>query len=202
MNLWKQTALSALLSLLASASQASPMVVTSPCINVPSIECATGIKDLDVRGMLLDVSFSQLSFDDLFASSDPFFLGDSVGAAAAAEAIAGALDRSVIGWPVYSGSYIYIPYDLDFIPPAPGYKIVLTEALREAPLGNWHTIGFHTYGHSGVPAVWNPLYFDSFAVFTEKCTVCPTPATLALFAIALLAMGVSRRKSDLRLQIA
>jgi hypothetical protein len=201
MNLWQHLALAILLSLLASAGQASPMVITSPCVNVPSIGCATGIKDLDVRGVLLDVSFSQLSFDDLFASRDPYFLGDFFGAAVAAEAIAAALDRSVIGWPTYAGSYIYIPYDLDFIPPAPGYKIVLTEALREAPLGNWHTIGFHTYGHSGVPAVWNPLYFDSFALFREKCTVCPTPATLALFAMGLLALGVSRRNSDLRLQI-
>jgi hypothetical protein len=97
-----------------STSHAIPIVTTAACVNDGGSLCATGITNLVIGGDLLDVSFSQLSYDDLFASSDPYFLGDKSGADDAREAMFGALIAagapSVIAIPGTSGSASVFTY--------------------------------------------------------------------------------------------
>ena len=197
MKCWSLFASAILFTLFTSTSHALPSVTLSPCVNYPSSSCATGITDLEVMGMLFDVMFSQLSFNDLFASTDPYFWGDPVGAAAAAEAIAATLNDSVIGVAGYVHSYIYIPYDTDNTSSNP---LILTEALIEMPFFSWIPIGTHITSPYAVPSDWSPPYYDSYALFTKQCVDCPAPATLTLFGMGLMGIVLSRSKRDPRLQ--
>lgn len=136
-------------------------------------------------GMLFDVAFSQLSYNDLFASSDPYFLGDPTGAASAADAIAASLDHSVIGTPLITSSFIFIPYAINSLP-----AFVDVDTVIEGPLETWTNYSPLSIWRDSDPSTSNPDLFVSYAMFTKQDATVAAPSTLALFGIGLVGIGI------------
>jgi hypothetical protein len=173
-----------------STSHAIPIVTTAACVNDGGSLCATGITNLVIGGDLLDVSFSQLSYDDLFASSDPYFLGDKSGADDAREAMFGALNAagapSVIAIPGTSGSAsVFTPYQLNG-----ATDVFVTVAARTPSSPLWGASGDGTIPRNA-PLSGDPNSVFTYATFTLGV---PIPTTLALFGLGLAGIGWTRRK--------
>lgn len=186
----KVVTLIALLSLFANAVQALPIVTTTACINDGRKQCATGISDLEVMGTIFDVSFSQLSAGELFASSDPYFTGNPTGALAAMYAITLVLDRSVIGSPRRNSSRMMIPFFFD--------TIVRARLGYQATSTTWKISGSLLTFMTSDPSRSSPNHFDSYVTFTEREALVPVPATLVLMCMGLVGLGITRKNSSPR----
>jgi hypothetical protein len=177
----------------AGTAHAIPIVTTSVCVNDGGQQCATGITGLDIGGDIFDVSFSQLSYDDLYASSDPYFLNDMSGALAAHLAVISAMnDASIynaIGIADQGDAWIYTPYLND--PEVFGYQ-AYTGTLNTI----WGDSGFFSIATDFGLAQLAPAGYYVYASYSPESDM-PTPTTLALFGFGLAGLGIGRRKRKL-----
>jgi hypothetical protein len=142
---------------------------------------ATGIDGLVVDGITYNVTFSDASYNSVYASSTPIFLGNFLGAQHASTALATALNAlGVVSLTEISNSTeaAFIPYT--YIPGA----VTTTEALCNpcSSMSPW----------SGT---WSEVYDDApagdisadYAIFVSQT---PLPAALPLFAGGLGALSL------------
>lgn len=172
------------------AANSVPVVTTADCVDV-DLQCATGITGLEVLGEVLDVTFvAGSSYNDVFASDDPFFLGDEDGAVAAIDAIVAAFGDAIYGAvgmgfdPSFTGSsLIFVPYFASAESNSGAYAGGLTGDT------SWFVT---TYGARSAEdfSAFEPRRYTSFAIFTP--TRVPEPGTLALFGIGLFGIGFAR----------
>jgi hypothetical protein len=200
----KVIALTALFSMFAGAVQSSTIFTTAACIDNSAVQCATGIKQLDVMGTLFDVTFSQLSYNDLFAVNAPYFLGNEAGANAVAAAIAATLHMDVLGMTEQSGeegSKIFVPFSLG-VDAYYGQDMVYSRFARQQDGGLWVPYSSVYSSDASEPlSSLNPWYYNSYAIVTKASAEAPAPATLALFGLGLVSVGISRRQPNRRYHI-
>ena len=162
----------------------------------PSIQgtgnSVTGIFGLDVGGTLYDVSFFNDSYDNVFSSSTPTFLGDSALAEAAALSISSVL----------SGAGVTGILDLTRINDSPIF-IDIASALSRSTYDTW-SAQFDTAWStsftgvstgSGILTSLNPIS-TAHAVFSLAAVASvPEPSSIYLLGFGLLGLfGVARRK--------
>lgn len=143
----------------------------------------------------------QISLFLTFSGSDAYFLGDQTGAQLASTAIMTALNDyatglSIIGLPDGDGSLIITPY-------AEPYVFHFSSEAVEYEGGLWANL----LNIDFIPKAWSPAddndrYFHSFATFTLQGSGPPSPgvpipATLGLFGLGLVGLGIGRRKRKL-----
>lgn len=174
-------------------ANAVPVVTTADCVDVDLV-CATGITGLEVGGAVLDVTFvTGSSYNDVFASADPFFLGNEDGAVAAMDAIIAAFADAIYGVvgmgsdPAFTGSsLIFIPSFGDAIGNSGAYAGGITGDT------SWFV---STYGARSAEdfSAFEPRRYTSFAIFSP--TRVPEPGTLALLGIGLFGIGFARLRT-------
>ncbi len=172
------------------AAHSVPVVATADCVDV-ELQCATGVTGLEVLGAVLDVTFvAGSSYDNVFASADPFFLGDEEGALAAMDAIVAAFADAIYGAvgmgsdPSFTGSsLIFIPYFASETSNSGAYAGGLSGET------SWFVT---TYGARSAEdfSAFEPRRYTSYAVFSP--TRVPEPGTLALLGIGLFGIGWAR----------
>lgn len=158
---------------------------------VGPLDAATGIDGLNVDGTEVNVTFlGNTSFSTAFPANNPFYDGNSSGAADAANAMG--IEMSAAGVIALAGATcacetVYVPFGI----PMPS---VPTQAF--GPVG---------------PAVWGVLigkpggsvFIDTrpdlpgsnyWAVVTPASTGVPEPATFGLFSLGLVGMGLVWRR--------
>jgi hypothetical protein len=153
-------------------SNANPTVITAPCADDADVTCAVGIDNLDVMGMRFDVVYILDSYNLVFETSAPFFLGNEAGAHAARDAIISAQNGiggifGAIGQgnfftnPIFPGnSEINIPYFTD------GFTNDISYALIQSPSSDiW--LGGSLSGFPNDHVLNGPEFYDSFAVFSK-----------------------------------
>jgi hypothetical protein len=145
---------------------------------------ATGIDGLVVDGVTYDVTFVHASYDTVYASTPPTFIGNQSGAFDAASALATALNA--LGVQYLAGlstplEWATVPYEL------------LTGVTAYACFDPSNSFCF---GTPWVPEIYGEgtggnsftFYYIDYTVFTSSAT--PLPAALPLFATGLGGLGL------------
>lgn len=141
MNLPRKLAVVIVILLSPVGAVAEPIVQLAQCVD-SSNQCATGITGLRVRDMVFDVDFRPGSFNSVYGTDDPFFLGNVSGARSAAEAITAVLDGIVFG--VVGEGFILTNSSLFFVIDTLNPEIVM--GVPRVRVAGW--IGFTTRGSS------------------------------------------------------
>jgi hypothetical protein len=147
---------------------------------------ATGIDGLVVDSVTYDVTFVHDSYDTVYASNTPTFLGNSIGGSDAATALVSALNslavQTLTGIPTGSEQLLLIPTQLEnFGLSNDGFVVECNVNPCSAP----DQFASTTYNN-----VTNATQFATtdYAVFVTATT--PLPAALPLFATGLGGLGL------------
>lgn len=175
---------------LSPAVHAVPIVNTATCVDSGNL-CATGITGLEVLGATLDVAFiTGTSYDALFATEDPFFLGNDAGALAARDAIIAAFGASIYGvggeGAGESTSRFLIPY----LATATGNAGAFGVSDRDSSA--WDATTYSALNSTDF-STFEPQFYTAYAVFRRSAAVAE-PATLSLLGIGLLGFATVRRR--------
>lgn len=165
----------------AGLSTAAPVVTYSGGV-------ATGIQDLVVGTTTYDVSFVFGSYNTVFASDAPTFLGDLAGANAAADALKALLDplpAVTIGSGTGCCGLLWVPYQAT----ATHYEATQT-GYGDAIGASWQRYGNFSDSRTAdrTSANW------SFAVLTLNQNTVPEPGSLALVLMGLAVAAALKRK--------
>ena len=154
-------------------SHAVPIVDNGPCPDNAAATCSFGISDVELGGVLYDVTFVEGLFEDLFPDpSSTLFWGDAAGALAAVEIIAGLLnDQNNFGGVI---NFTWI-----------GAIIPVQLAQPTGYFGN-------TGGNFG-EIFWDLESIGPWMVF-EVATDVPEPGTLAMLFAGLAGLAFARRR--------
>jgi hypothetical protein len=137
------------------------------------VTCAVGIDNLDVMGMRFDVVYVIDSYNVVFGTSAPFFLGNEAGAIEARDAIIAAQSGIGIFGAIGQGNFFKTP-------PFPGNSVInipyftdgitndLTWAMIQHPfldiwIGGPSLIGWDNDGEM----LNGPEFYDSYVVFSK-----------------------------------
>jgi hypothetical protein len=164
----------------------------APIIEYNSSGEATGVADLAVDGVLFDVDFLDGSYDSVYATEEPFFLGDPTGGNAAIVALGDALIANSVS-------------TIAGIPGECGGSIPRCEILVPILVGPPYPPGIFEFLAVGLEgsSFWTPIggAFPSsidleWQVFTRFTPVAvPEPSTFILIGASLTVLGMrpSRR---------
>lgn len=180
------------LMLLSAASQAAPTLLGTSTNPV-------GFSGVSVEGVTYNVTFTTASYDSVFRSARPTFLGNEDGAREASLALISALRSFGV---TALGGYVPSPVDV----PALGYLIHIPTEFYDQVGGGVASV-FSASLVRDLPRGWIPTYgggpagdrtlgafgqlYEVYAVFSVPE---PSSAVLALVSLMLLS-AVSRRKS-------
>jgi hypothetical protein len=125
-----------------SLASLEPVVLTAPCVDDPSLTCATGIEGLTISGLTYDVDFVLDSYNATYSAGPPLFMGGGPGDPAfeAANALASALSTvdgifGVIGKGSVR-SQIQVPW-ADFGGDTASAMFLVCSSLNESGCAGW-----------------------------------------------------------------
>jgi hypothetical protein len=180
-------------------SMATAPITVQALTLVGSTSDPTGVDGLSVDGTTYNVTFAPGSYDTVYASTPPTFLGNATGASDATIALAAALNLLAPNPPSSLFVQIFIP-DNNFnnFLAFSGFEI---EKLQ----GQENFIIFNVAAASanGVSTNNPPLNDNGFAVFASVAAV-PEPSTWAMMLLGFAGIGIIayRRKSKSALMTA
>lgn len=187
MHFFKIVAAAALSCAVASGAHAAASVTYSSGL-------ATGILGLDVGGTAYDVSFTPGSWDTVFASTAPAFLGNYAGANLALNSMVAALNAEPTLPLVANVDPTYqtlmVAYG-DYVP-VPGYMIAVNAGPQSAT-GPWGTYGDFAADKTVDYSDWNGLSW-THATFTASAV--PEASSLALMGLGLAGIFAAARKKS------
>jgi len=170
---------------------ATPVVTTQACVNDTSFQCVSGISDLVVETDTFDVSFVQGSYNSIFSSVSPYYLGDDIGASRAGSAIASIFNSNSPTMLWNAGQAVYslaIPYSFDAT--SDTFSMNFTASIDSGAM----YLSQNTGGGIDANADTSAGLYEGFAVFKlQTRSGVPAPATFGLFFLALVSLGWTRR---------
>lgn len=177
---------------LVSSLLAGSLAVAAPTVAYSS-GVAAGIQDLVVAGTTYDVAFVFGSYNTVFASNAPTFLGNPTDANAAADALLAVLDGEPavkIGSGTGCCGVLWVAFDANFLGDPNRYLATQT-GYQDTTGANWQRFGNFTDNKTDDRSSNN----WGFAVFTVDRNGVPEPCTLALVVAAFAGLGWARRSN-------
>jgi hypothetical protein len=168
----------------------SPLAHAAPVVLYAS-GLAVGIQDLLVDGVFYAVDFRFGSYDAIFATDNPTFLGNALGANHAADSMMAVLNAEAPPPRIGNGSAIgglWVVYaDIEVNQNDPN-QYTAKQLGYQGP--TWQRFGDFSDFKSADRTSLN----DAFAVFTPQPVSIPEPGSVALVAVGLIGAAACRRR--------